>query len=420
MLKKIDNKGSALVSLVMLIALLGVLINSILFMVASENQQAVLSEGKKRAYYLARSGADAMASYIINHPEEASEIVAGGISNPTSIDSSEDYFVVAANTIPGSMDLMITAEGYAKQGNSTYNEKVMLRLKYGEQTTSGGSSSSISLDTAIYTNTLNVTDPNNLEITSPVVAYGEAPSIPSTVPYVNETKEFMFPEFPETPTNLTPSTTTKPTTLQNNYYYTNGLVIDKNISIIVPTIIRTKSLLVEKGSEINVAEGAILKIFIDADGVFNIKQKSFFNTNLVNSQYVFQKPSRVYIYHMGRANFILDASYLSAHVYLINGRTVLIENDAKYSGNLILEEDDTLGATITMENASFINNSVIYAPYSDIQMYNQVILSGTIVAYTLELNNDSTIQQVENTGAIDVSEDLELIVIRSYSLFYYN
>lgn len=63
-------KGGALVLVIIILAVFSILGVTLLTISLTENKQAIYQEKKVQAYYIARSGAEAVGSYIINHPKE--------------------------------------------------------------------------------------------------------------------------------------------------------------------------------------------------------------------------------------------------------------------------------------------------------------------------------------------------------------
>lgn len=79
MLKK--KKGMALITVIMVLLVLSILGTALLSISVNENKFSINSERKMKAYYIARSGADAVASWIEDNANEASAIIP---ANPES------------------------------------------------------------------------------------------------------------------------------------------------------------------------------------------------------------------------------------------------------------------------------------------------------------------------------------------------
>lgn len=75
------QKGSAFIIVLIVLMVLSILGAAVLNRSLAETKQVIYQANKMKAYYTARSGADALASYLINHPEEAANIVNKTSSN---------------------------------------------------------------------------------------------------------------------------------------------------------------------------------------------------------------------------------------------------------------------------------------------------------------------------------------------------
>jgi hypothetical protein len=64
---KVNNKGSTLVMLVLILAILSVLGTSLLSISVNENKLAIKEHDYQQAYYIARAGAEATAKYLSNN-----------------------------------------------------------------------------------------------------------------------------------------------------------------------------------------------------------------------------------------------------------------------------------------------------------------------------------------------------------------
>jgi type II secretory pathway pseudopilin PulG len=79
---KRKKKGAALATILMVFAVLSILGTTMLSVSLSENKQVTRQENNIQAYYAARAGADAMASYIIDNPGKVGEMISKTSSIP--------------------------------------------------------------------------------------------------------------------------------------------------------------------------------------------------------------------------------------------------------------------------------------------------------------------------------------------------
>jgi|GEM_PF-2310477 len=90
------EKGSSLVMVLIIMGVLTILGAVFQFFSLTEHQQVVNDEKRMQAYYLARSGAEAVADYIIKNPDDVDELL-GEESDP--VDLSEGSFKVKVTEI---------------------------------------------------------------------------------------------------------------------------------------------------------------------------------------------------------------------------------------------------------------------------------------------------------------------------------
>ncbi|KUK71914.1 MAG: Uncharacterized protein XD91_1646 [Clostridiales bacterium 38_11] len=75
-MKRLNNKGGALVTVLLVFLILIILGSAVLFMSVSENRFVAVQEKSMKSYYVARSGADAIASHLIINPSDLDSFIA--------------------------------------------------------------------------------------------------------------------------------------------------------------------------------------------------------------------------------------------------------------------------------------------------------------------------------------------------------
>jgi len=123
---KKKSEGYALVLTMILLVVLSLLGTAILSIAYGESKMVANQVENKRAYYAARSGADAMASYIIDNSSNSniativSNLITKTSSNPGTGTVGSNTFAVQVSNInsgPYSGDLLIESQGTADAGN---------------------------------------------------------------------------------------------------------------------------------------------------------------------------------------------------------------------------------------------------------------------------------------------------------------
>ena len=159
-----NNKGSALILVILIMMVLTILGTSFLFISVSENKFVQMQERKMKAYYVARSGADALAQYIILNPLRTEELV-----NMTDVASSD--FATGDIEDIGSFEIDVVDQSnnntiikLASEGNvmgTVQAANVYLYMM----------TSSLVFDKAIYTNS--DLDISNMKVTGDISSKGK-------------------------------------------------------------------------------------------------------------------------------------------------------------------------------------------------------------------------------------------------------
>lgn len=143
-----SEKGFALVQVLIIFLIFALLGTVVITISTSQVLEVSRQEERIKAYYIAYSGADAMASWIIDQFQDNQEsaiitltnIIDAGESDPTEIGAGSFSLVVTGT--PGD-EVMISATGFVGNSQQTVN----LTL---EPIISGGSSSTLDIDTAVF------------------------------------------------------------------------------------------------------------------------------------------------------------------------------------------------------------------------------------------------------------------------------
>jgi hypothetical protein len=252
-----NQKGFALAQVLIIFLIFSLLGTVIITVSTSQVLESTRQVERIKAHYIAYSGADAMASWLIeqfqNNQETAmitlASIIAAGESSPTTIGEGE--FTIDITGTPGE-EISIRAIGAV--GNS--QQTVILTL---EPNTTGGTSTSLDLDTAVFsltsfqltgsssiigsvgTNSTQANsvsfgystsveggflvgpggDPNNVISVS---GHGRTPSnnITGAIGSLSNERNYELPIFPDFPTGL-------PTELFRTIYNSSNAVVEEGM-----------------------------------------------------------------------------------------------------------------------------------------------------------------------------------------------
>lgn len=104
----INNKGLAMPLVLMTLLVLSILGVSLLQYSITDNKQVAMDKKQMQAFYIARSGADAVAQYILDNPKQAATLINAGKSD--SEDLGEGAFNVLVYGDPG-REVLIKSTG---------------------------------------------------------------------------------------------------------------------------------------------------------------------------------------------------------------------------------------------------------------------------------------------------------------------
>lgn len=292
-----SNRGMALPLVLVTIVIFVMFSTAILGMGTVDTKGAVQDSYKAQAYYYAHSGADAVASYIVENPDNLSaremndlvdSLIANGDSDPFSLSPSDGGSIVVNVSRSGDI-ISVRSKATYQNSQATVTHNINKSIVAGEP-----------FDKAIYSkNDITMTEGATIkgDIAGLSDIYIENGTVDGTVyihphagidvvdhpswikPTVDnlddifEYEEFPFPEFPGYPTGLSTYSQTlnvnNSAQINDNRYYTNGInVSNGELKIIrgsTNRVIRTKYLKVSgSGTVTDVRSGnGNLEIFVD-------------------------------------------------------------------------------------------------------------------------------------------------------------
>lgn len=296
-----SNRGMALPLVLVTIVIFVMFSTAILGMGTVDTKGAVQDSYKAQAYYYAHSGADAVASYIVENPDGLSEserkalvdrMIAAGASNPFTLSSSDSGVIVvdmsrSGNTI--SIRSTATYQGIQESvtlniletviGGEPFNKAIYSRgnITISEGGTVEGDVASLSRITldggSRVTGTIYIhPDADESSVSSP-------PWISTTIENLTEIFDydtFPFPEFPAYPSGLSSDNTTLNVNsgtrrIESDVYYRGGIAVTNGELQIVrmntDRIIRTRYLRVSGSGRVSDIRSGnrTLQIYVDED-----------------------------------------------------------------------------------------------------------------------------------------------------------
>lgn len=407
-----SKKGSTLP--IVLTVLVVVIIFSVtaLTIGSASMKQTQNQELRLQAYYLARSGAHAVASHIIKKADQSTEaqmntfidnLVAAGTSDAFKLDDSDEGDIRVTVTEDPSNGLLVSST--AAIGGISKTVSVGIGVTKKESTgmvidkmvyASGGlilnNHTKIDGNVAVQ-GTLGID--NNCEITGEITYMTATPSYP----------ELVYPSLPLAPTsevnskleiknrsidinqskryksgisienkgifniNNNSGSTAMTLYIDNDLTIANGgkMVFnlgDQNINIVANKLSSTGNFVINRAS----GKKGVVNLFIKQDGNLDIQGGTI---NYPDSG----KPDSklLNIYHLGQ-NTALKGSKLSAMLYIKRGN-LNFDNNFIFDGSILFEGDG-----VTLGNNSVFTNTLLYAPKANVNGQNNVSFQGTIIS----------------------------------------
>lgn len=391
-----SNEGSALPIVLTIMVIVVIFSVTALTIGSASMKQAENQELRVQAYYMARSGAHAVASLILNKAETLSETdmntfvsnLNGKTSEPFNLDGTGEIRVTV--TRDDSKGLLVVSSE-AKVGGISRTVAVNINVKK-EGTVSTAGDKVLFAMSGLNINNLTTIDgpiaisegslPNLNGITSisgtVYLAPGmDASMIPSYVldkfhgspKTATLTEKLVFPtvKYPDYPAPLSPSYTVSYG--KNDYVYISG---DEDINIVTKEFRLYSDLTVERAP----GKKGVLNLYIT--------EKCTLDASIIAD------PKHVNIYFGGDPLKLNGKYQLFATLYLERAN-LEITNNFEFTGYLY-----SGGPSIAIGNNPVFLDALIYAPNANVNMNNNVTFTGSIVARSLSIDKgEFTFKQME-------------------------
>ncbi|MDR5658698.1 pilus assembly PilX N-terminal domain-containing protein [Serpentinicella sp. ANB-PHB4] len=123
-----NENGVTLPLILVIFVILSILSMAIINISTAEHREVVYQENQMKAYYIARSGAEAIAAKIINEPEVLEHIL-GKTSNPSTISNGELLVEVEEINLKDEQKIKIIAKGTVPTSKGLVSDEVTIILK---------------------------------------------------------------------------------------------------------------------------------------------------------------------------------------------------------------------------------------------------------------------------------------------------
>lgn len=384
-----NQRGSVLVTVLVVAVTVLILGSTLMSMAISDQKQTLRQHKNTEAFYLARSGAEAIAHYLLNNPERVDDLVAIG-EDEVQVGNGR----VVVRVSKGTETVMIHSTGHV--GN--YSESISLSLLY------GSSGVGLILNEAVYAYEQIHLAHNHSKIVGDVATYNGSlrfNSSSSTIDgYVfwgdgaevvghtmgkiegfktlEEERIYPLPVFPDFPT-LGGRKTSTPNRIVSDGWYSK---IDKSLTIDVGDgvrEVRVDELNLSNNTVIRVAGTGRLILYVDKITRIGNNSKighediiNNFNSNKesIDSITMYYKGSDTLEFGNGSA-FYLNMYAKVADIKAGNNSGVF---GSIFSGGSLIQIDNNAEARL------------IYAPYASVHVSNNAEIEGAVICNNLVLD----------------------------------
>ncbi len=429
-----NERGGALPIVLIILVVFSIYGVSLLSISVADSKHANFQEDRTQAYYLARSGAEALSSYIVNNLEnltqEEREAFIDSIDNktssPTKLNPADGgYFEV--RLVKSEAELTIYATGVIEDSNirETVTLKLLREVIPGETpdpiptfdmaffaTASGTQSNpaikmsgSTTIKGSVGTNTTGDrsiqlawsnymrdgvlyigpdADPNSV-VQGPQKL---TTHIPSGVQSLAEVREYPMPVFPEFPTGLPPRGDLRTVWIEGEFYpiYNDGYyneiagIEGRTITIDLgggDRIIRVKNLNISQGfvKLQNIGENGRLIFYVEDS--FTMGGSSTINQG--------GSIDRVMIYYAGSATVNLGDNTRHVGNIFVKDAPINIANSGGIIGNII-----SGGSNINVSGNADANTRILYAPNAHIDISGSGKIKGAVVGKSFDISGGSS------------------------------
>lgn len=402
-MKKTNENGFALVMVMLLITILIILGTSFSYNSFHSYKNNVDKEKETKAYYIARSGANIVAS-ALEKSVITSEDIIDKQSSPTTLGDGQ----FSINVTNSGNNVLIESTGTVND----FDEKIILELKknmppldmaffatdsinitngyiYGDMGTNASVAESVSLNSSpVMTGDIYVGpdgDENTIKANETYITYNQK--------YLNKNREYPLPIFPEFPDDITYTPgTLNISNWDNTEYISDDLYYDK-IDIHTPVQvdignddirIRTKELNINNDITINKTGTGMLKIYVE--DIFYLGPNYTIGGNNIEDCQIFIK-----------GNVLSFFGNLAGSIFVENA-DLSLQSGQIIEGNIISN-----GNNITIDGDSSAYTKAVYAPDTDITFKADGHVKGAVVCKNMTITG-GTVEYDDSIKSLKASD----------------
>ncbi|MGI6405251.1 MAG: DUF7305 domain-containing protein [Syntrophaceticus sp.] len=420
-----DKRGSAIITVLIVMGVLTLLGAAVLQYSVNDNLQVHNDERRMQAHYLARSGAEAVANYIMNHSDEVDELV-GKETEPVELGKGTFKVKVTEQNPEG---LLIESTGYVDDFERTVKLQLVPYESYGLGDFAVFCNSGLSVG-----NNINITGDvgtnaegegsinlgNNIEIDGDVLVGpgGDPDEVVKTGNNVDIKSKgqltskvsYAIPDFPDFPT----LNSKKQIKLKNNETCRisedgdyGSIEMKNNNMLVIDVGDYVREVLVDK-----LTAGTNLEIQLEGKGRLNLYVKSRFEVKSNSAVNNNGRIDALTVYMSDYSSISLDNNgVFNGTIFSNNKNTGICLNNMTINGHIISAGENNV--SYDGKNNTTING-IFYAPKSKILTMNNYKINGLIVADTLNIKNNFTLRYPDDPKDLPpLPADIDIGIVSS-------
>lgn len=389
-----DNRGSVFLNVVVVMAVLSILGLALISIGMADMAQAVRQEKTLEAFYVARSGADAVAAYLLRHPEDIDLFISQG---EEEVEIEGNTFVVSVSR--QGQDVVIDSTGHVGGQAS----KVSLSLITGgpvlDMAVFALTSMEFASQSSVYgsagtnsTQNSSVNFANQATVTgnfytgagsnpSKVVKDGGIGNIQGSLMSLTAQRDYNLPDFPIFPSNLPQrgnlivASQGTACIMQDGQYSKIELGSQSNLLIDVGSgerHIRVSQLIAS--SQVNITVVGSGKLILYVEQSFKLESQASINKN--------GDPSKVMLFYKGTSKMDLASQSKYYGSMYIEKAEFELSSQTYIAGSII-----SGGSKVNISSQGQISNSggqVVFAPNAHVTLHSQAIFYGSVICKSFE------------------------------------
>lgn len=393
------ERGSVLLLVLIVMMVLIILGTALISLSLADLNQSLQQEQKTGAYYLARSGADAVATYIINHPHELSDFLNLGVDEVSfekgrfevKVTKQGDQILINSTGFYGrqietvSLTLLTVSQGLTP--DMAVFSLAGMTMKDKAEISSGGTNSILPGSVSFY-DSARVNGDFYIGLGGDpwqVINKPLPPHINKPVINLPRARQYTLPSFAIFPEDL-PG---RPTLSINNVRQSSIIDEDghynrvtvKNDGILTVNVgsgvrrIRINRLVLENDARVLISGTGTLNLYVEEEVTMK-------NNAVVHKD---GDPDQILIFYRGTETLNLqNNSHLSGSIYSVTA-DVTVKDNFVMTGGIIAGGS----GKVTLHNSSTV--SIIYAPDAGVELSNDSTVTGAVVCKSFMAANNSRV-----------------------------